>query len=124
MGYKSAIRLPIHQQSIFSIHYWLNKWPHSKIKTLDKKYCLHFDIPSFNEYRKKSLYQVANPLRFQNRREIFEAGRSPDLSKAMEYYKAQIIVSEDRLKKCKSTIMVLIDLGEKSANEFQVKSIE
>lgn len=110
MGYKSAIKLPINKHSIFSIHYWLNKWPHPKIKTLDKKYCLHFDIPSFNEFRKKALYQVANPLRFQNRREIFEVGRSPDLSKALEYYKTQIIVSEDRARKCKSTIAVLIDL--------------
>jgi hypothetical protein len=110
MGYKSAIKLPTCQHSIFSIHYWLNKWPHSKIKTLDKKYCLHFDIPSFSEYRKKSLYQVANPLRFQNRREIFEVGRSPDLSQAMEYYKTQIVVSENRAKKCKSTIAVQIDL--------------
>ena len=124
MGYKSAIRLPIYKQNIFSIHYWLNKWPHSKIKTLDKKYCLHFDIPSFTEYRKKSLYQLANPLRFQNRREIFEVGRSPDLLEAMEYYKTQIVVSGDRVKKSKSTIAVLIDLGEMSENEFQVQGIQ
>lgn len=124
MGYKSAIKLPTCQHSIFSIHYWLNKWPHSKIKTLDRKYCLHFDIPSFSEYRKKSLYQVANPLRFQNRREIFEVGRSPDLSQAMEYYKTQIVVSEARVRKCKSTIAVFIDLEENLANETQVQSLE
>lgn len=120
MGYKSAIRLPTGRVSIFSIHYWLNKWPHSKIKTLDKKYCLHFDLPSFNEYRKKSLYQIANPLRFQNRREIFEVGRSLDLSQAMEYYKTQIVVTEDRIINNKSTIAVLVDLGENSFKDFQV----
>jgi hypothetical protein len=108
MGYKSAIRMPYHNDNIFSIHYWLNHWPKSTPKTIIEKYCLHFDLPSFVEFRKKSLYQVANPPRYQNRRKIFENGRNSDLEASLDFYHSEISMPIDKIMKLKRIKSILI----------------
>ena len=112
MGYKSAIRLPHHKSYIYSIHYWLNHWPKISPKSILQKYCLHFDLPTHAEYRKKSLYQIGNSLRYQNRRKIFEIGRSSNLNISMEYYESEISVPIESINKSKSVIYVFVEKPE------------
>jgi len=109
MGYKSAIRLPNHLYNTFSIHYWLAKPPYRLPKTINTKYCLHFDLPNLAEYKKKAIYQTEIAERFDDRNKLFQIGRSLNSNYTKNFYENKIAVDRNYILKNKNAISILID---------------